>query len=114
VRGGVAGEIRAGEEAALGVGFQTFGTRSEHVDAKNLVELGALALVAITVLALVHNRSRVSKGIGIRTIQFLAVPTIPAFMIVLGLEHLIDVSAIATVVGVLVGYVFSRAAVTKD
>ena len=82
------------------------------MDAKGIVELAALTLVGLTIAWVLSSRG--DKGIGLRAIQFTAVPTVPAFLVILGLEHLIDACVIATVLGVLVGYLFSKSAFSKD
>jgi hypothetical protein len=84
------------------------------VDAKLTVELAAFALAAITVVSVIVHRVMVDKGIGIRAIQFAAVPVIPAFLVVLSVEHAIDMCVVATLLGVLVGYIFSKSAKTDD
>ena len=78
------------------------------MDAKTAVELAGLTLVAISVVALVVNRVKTGKGIGIRAIQFVAVPSVLVFLLVLGLERLLDAGAITAVIGVIVGYVFAK------
>lgn len=78
------------------------------MEPKSILEIGALLVVAITIGAVVWERIATGKGIGIRAIQFTAVPTVLAFLLVLGLESLLDKSAIAVTIGAIVGYVFAK------
>jgi hypothetical protein len=78
------------------------------VDAKIALEFAGLTLVAITVIAVVINRVKTAKGIGIRAIQFVAIPAVLVFLLILGLEHLLEAGAVTAVLGAIVGYVFAK------
>ncbi len=72
------------------------------------IEVGALVLAAVTIVGVIRHRISTKKGIGIRAIQFAAVPTTLAFLLILGMENLLEKSAIAVSVGAIVGYIFAK------
>jgi hypothetical protein len=74
------------------------------------VKLIAAGSVPLTVLALIVNRIWTGKGIGVRVIQFLAVAAFASIIVIVALEKVIDGSAVAALIGTLVGYLFANIA----
>jgi hypothetical protein len=84
------------------------------MDSEVILELGAMVIIAVTVLSVICSRLKSGKGIGMRAIQFVAVPTVPAFLPILGLEHLIDGLAIAAIIGGIACYAFAKPSTSKE
>lgn len=78
------------------------------MSAQEGVELIAAATLPLAVLAVVVDRWRTQKGLGVRAIQFLAVASFVPGIVILGLEQIIDGSTVAALVGAFVGYLFSN------
>jgi hypothetical protein len=79
-----------------------------------LIEAILAASILLFPIALLIHRSKVKKadgsnfGFGVRMVQFVAAASLPPMLIILGLEGLLDRTAIATLLGVFVGYLFSN------
>lgn len=84
------------------------------MEARHFIELAALAVVAIAVVAVVFQRVKVNKGIGIRAIQFVAIPSLLSVLVILGLENLLEKSTIAAILAGIAGYVFAKPSVQKE
>ncbi len=80
----------------------------EQLEARLWIEIIAVATIPLTVLLIMIHRIVRDRSPGVRSIQFLAMGTIPALVLILGLEGLLESSAIGALLGALVGYVFSN------
>lgn len=71
--------------------------------------IAALTMLAVIVGVLIE-RVVIKRGIGVRSIQFVAIGMLPPLLLVLALEEKSDKSAIFAVIGALVGYIFANIA----
>ncbi len=78
------------------------------MEPKFWIELAAIVAVPIAVLAVVTHRVKTSKGMGVRSIQFLAISILPAVVLVLALEGILEKSAVGALLGTLIGYLFGN------
>jgi hypothetical protein len=75
---------------------------------KDWVEIASALTIPIAILGVLINRIITKKGIGVRSIQWLAVATFPPLIVILALERALDGSAVAALVGAVIGYLFSN------
>jgi hypothetical protein len=75
---------------------------------KDWVEIVSALTIPIAILGVLINRIITKKGIGVRAIQWLAVATFPPLIVILALERALDGSAVAALVGAVIGYLFSN------
>ena len=80
----------------------------EQFEARQWIEIIAAAAIPVAVAGAVLERVTIKRGIGVRTIQFIGISTISPLVLILGLEGILEKSAIAALLGALVGYLFSH------
>ena len=80
----------------------------EQLEARQWIEIIAAAAIPVAVAGAVLERVTIKRGIGVRTIQFIGISTISPLVLILALEGLLEKSAIAALLGALVGYLFSN------
>ena len=80
----------------------------EPLEAKLWIEIIAAAAIPVAVAGAVLERVTIKRGIGVRTIQFIGISTISPLVLILGLEGILEKSAIAALLGALAGYLFSN------
>jgi len=78
--------------------------------AKFWVEIIAALTVPICFVAVIIHRVRQDMGMGYRAIQFLALGAALPIVLILGLEKVIEAGTIGTLLGAVLGYVFSTSA----
>jgi hypothetical protein len=78
------------------------------MNAREWVEIVAVSTLPLSLVGLLFNRWSSQKGLGVRAIQMLAVAMFMPTIIVLSMERLIDGSAVAALVGAVVGYLFAN------
>lgn len=74
------------------------------------IEIVAVWSLPIAVLSVVVKLIWTKKGIGVRSIQFLAVATFAPAVILLAMEHIIDGGTVSALIGAFVGYLFANIA----
>lgn len=74
---------------------------------KLFIEAIAGLMLPIVFFVIMWDRSKQQRGTGARTIQLLTVAQLFPLLVILGFEKIIEPSAIATLLGALVGYVLS-------
>ncbi len=77
------------------------------------IEIIAALTMLATAIGIGINRCRKNKegkvkGIGVRVIQFMALGALIPAILILALEHVLDGSAAAALLGTLAGYLFSH------
>lgn len=82
------------------------------MDAKFWVEIIAALTIPISLVAVTWHRVKTGLGMGVRSLQYLALGVVLPIVLILGLEGILDTGAISTLLGAVVGYLFSTA--TKD
>lgn len=80
----------------------------EQSEARLWIEIIAAMTIPIAVLSVIVSRTLQKKGLGIRSIQFLAIGTIPPLVLILALENFLEPGAVGALIGALVGYLFSN------
>ena len=80
----------------------------DPTEARLWIEIIAVAVIPIAVAGVIVERVSVKRGIGVRSIQFIGISTIPPSVLVLGLEGILEKSAIGALFGALVGYLFAN------
>jgi hypothetical protein len=81
--------------------------------AKFWVEIIAALTVPICFVAVIVHRVKQELGMGYRAIQFLALGAALPIVLILGLEKIIEAGTIGTLLGAVLGYVFSTSAGTN-
>ena len=79
----------------------------EQLEPRLWIEIIAAATIPIAILSVIVSRTLQKKGLGLRTIQFLAIGTIPPLVLILALEKFLEPGAVGALIGALVGYLFS-------
>ncbi len=74
---------------------------------KEIIELIAAAAIPIGLLGLFHNRYKLERSIGVRSIQFSAVVFVIPTILILALEGILNTEVIATLLGTIIGYTLS-------
>jgi hypothetical protein len=77
------------------------------MDNRSVIELIAVIGIAAAPLLILIERFAGDRGIGARTIQFLAVAMLVPLILVLALEKLLEPATIGTLIGALTGYLLS-------
>ncbi len=72
-----------------------------------IVEIVAIAIMALLVLGIFIERLKNRRSLGARSIQFLAVGLLIPSIVILALEQAITADATATLIGALTGYLLS-------
>jgi hypothetical protein len=72
------------------------------------IELICAVTVPVGLLAIIINRIWLRKSLTVRTIQLVSLIVVLPLMTILSLEKILDGSAIAALLGALVGYLFSN------
>ena len=72
------------------------------------IEIIAVAVIPLAVAGVVLERVMIRRSIGVRTIQFTGIPIISSLVLILGLEGILEKSAIGALLGALVGYLFAN------
>ncbi len=72
------------------------------------IEIIAVAVIPLAVAGVVLERVKIGRSIGVRTIQFTGIPIISSLVLILGLEGILEKSAIGALLGALVGYLFAN------
>ena len=80
----------------------------EPLEARLWIEIIAAAVIPVAVVGVVVERIIIKRGPGVRTIQFIGISVISPLVLILALEGLLEKSAIAALLGALVGYLFSN------
>jgi len=78
------------------------------MNTRDWVELIAAGSIPLSVLALFVNRWHSGKSLGVRAIQMLAVAMFMPTIIILSMEKALDGSAVAALIGAVVGYLFAN------
>ena len=71
------------------------------------MELILAATVPLTVICVTVQRTKAEKGLGPSPLRFLALGVIIPATAVLGMENTIERGAVASILGAVVGYLFS-------
>lgn len=69
--------------------------------------MGIVPLAVLIQRSIARNKEGAHFGLGVRITQLIGVCNMPPALIILGLEGLLDRSALAALGGALVGYLFS-------
>jgi hypothetical protein len=77
-------------------------------DAKFWIEIVAALTMPVGIIAVVAHRIKQKIGMGVRSIQFLALTIIFPMVLILALENKLEDSAIGALIGALLGYLFSN------
>ena len=77
-------------------------------DAKFWIEIVSALTMPVGIIALVAHRIWNKLGMGVRSIQFLALIIIFPVILILALENKLEGSAIGALVGALLGYLFTN------
>ncbi|NBB96484.1 MAG: hypothetical protein GVY16_12205 [Planctomycetes bacterium] len=77
------------------------------MNASPIVEIIAAAIMAVGLIALVHNRIKTKKGIGLRAIQFLCLVLVVPTILILGLQGIATAEVVAGLLGTIIGYVLA-------
>lgn len=72
------------------------------------IEIISAATMAIGVVSVVVHRIKLEKGMGVRSIQFLALVILGPIVLILALEGILEKSAVGALIGALVGYLFTN------
>jgi len=78
------------------------------------VQLILAASVPIGIVAITVHRIMTGKGIGLRALQFLGVGVLVPLAAVLGLQGVLEPSALAAIFGGVVGYLFAQTGAKED
>ncbi len=62
----------------------------------------------IAICVILYHRVKLKMGLGVRSLQFLAVAVVPPLILILALEAILKKGAIAAVIGALIGYLLSN------
>jgi len=73
-----------------------------------IVIIGALIISIVGVIGIMVNRAVSKKGMGLRSVQLLAIIVLFPLLFVLSMLEILPVSTIAVVAGSIVGYAFSK------
>lgn len=71
------------------------------------IEIIAALTIPIAIGAVLYQRFQSGGTIGVRTLQVLAIGVIAPLVLILGLERVIEPSAVGALVGALLGYLLS-------
>jgi hypothetical protein len=71
------------------------------------IEIIAALTIPIAIAAVMYQRHRDSGAIGVRTIQMLAIAVLAPLILILGLEKVLEPSAVGALIGALLGYLLS-------
>lgn len=74
---------------------------------KGIIEIGCIIIMPLTLIGIIVHRIILRKGIGARSIQFLAVGFIFPTILILAEETILSAEATAALIGVLAGYLLS-------
>jgi hypothetical protein len=77
------------------------------MDTKSIIELIAVAGIVAAPALLLVERLVGDRGIGARTIQFLAVAMLIPTILILAIEKIIEAATVGTLIGALTGYLLS-------
>jgi hypothetical protein len=80
------------------------------MDTKAIIEIGAMIVMVVGVVGIAYDRIASKRGVGLRVIQFLGLILIFPTVLVLSLEGILEKSAVGTMLGALVGYLFADVA----
>ena len=76
-------------------------------EARFWVEIIAAATIPLCILSVVWQRISTQKGLGSSALRFLALGVIVPTTLVLGLEKVLEAGAVGSILGAVVGYLFS-------
>ena len=80
------------------------------MDNKSYIELGSVLVMVVGVGGIAFERLFSKRGIGLRVIQALGLILVFPTVLILGLEGVLEKSAVGTMLGALVGYLFADVA----
>jgi hypothetical protein len=78
------------------------------MEIKEVIIYGALIVSIVGVIGIMLNRLYLNKGMGLRTVQLLAIIVLFPFLLILSLIEILPVSVIAVVAGSIIGYSFAQ------
>ena len=77
------------------------------MEIKVWLEIVAALVMIVGVVGIFIERMRSKRGIGVRVIQFLTVTLMLPIILILSLEEILNNQTIATLLGVIAGYILS-------
>jgi hypothetical protein len=83
-------------------------------DANSIVEVIMALAVPVALVAVVWHRIRTEKGLGYRSLQFLAIGVVMSIGMIPALEGVLDRGGIGTLPGAVVGYLVSTASAAEE
>jgi hypothetical protein len=76
--------------------------------ARDWIEIILAGTIPFAILCLMANQWRSGKALGVRLIQLVTACTFMPTIIILAMERILDVAAVAALVGGVIGYLFSN------
>jgi|GEM_PF-2375578 len=71
------------------------------------IEIIAALTIPLAIAAIMYQRSQQGGAISIRTIQIMAIAVMAPLILILGLERVLEPSAVGALIGALLGYLLS-------
>lgn len=71
------------------------------------IEIIAALTIPIAIAAIMYQRIQQGGAISVRTIQVLAIAVLAPLILILGLERVLEPSAVGALIGALLGYLLS-------
>lgn len=71
------------------------------------IEIIAALTIALAIAAVMYQRFQQGGAVNLRTIQLLAIAVLAPLILILGLERVLEPSAVGALIGALLGYLLS-------
>lgn len=78
------------------------------MEIKDVIIYGALIISLFGVIGVMINRIYSKKGMGLRSVQLLAILVLFPLLVILSLIEILPISVIAVVAGSIIGYAFAQ------
>ncbi len=78
------------------------------METKEIIIYGTLVISIIGISGIMINRVYSKKGMGLRSVQLMAILVVFPLLVILNLLDILPVSTIAIVAGTIIGYAFAQ------
>ena len=80
------------------------------MEPKFWIEIIAALTIPLCLIVIAWNRVKTEKGLGMSALRFLVVGSVLPVLTILGLERVLEAGTIGSILGAIVGYLFSESA----